>query len=323
MTIYNTQSNTKQYDSDINKWYFAGLVKYLDSPHLLHRKVGTTVNSKSNKWRAAVDALVGRPSEVAEGTEEAPLLRPRQVTEMKLGVKLVKAALVFTEEYIEDDGGSGTARMQNYIQSMAQRFVLQLELDWTDKFINTGATLDALRDQRDGVALFSLVHPAGDTGLTYANTVGVGRAPSEAVLSSLIAHFMSNLIDDSGELIPQTVANITIVCHPSKYAQWLQLTKSTASTADYKNNGVLNIPQATGVTFTVIAAPYQTSTTRWTAFCDIGEMDDSGLITVMRVAPSAPKKEVTLNPGRTTYVGRMRYGHIVTDPRCVFSDPGQ
>lgn len=319
--IWTTSSNPTQFDADIDKWYFSSIVKWLNSPNLLHRQVGEIMNIKNPKWRAAIDALIGRWGSVAEGTEEAPVLTPRQVTTLRIVTKLVKGVLVFSREYLEDDSESNTAsRVRNYVDALAQRGVLQLELDWTNTFINTAFTLNALRDQRDGVALASASHPAGVSGQTYGNT-GTAAAITIPVLEQLVAYFMGSIYDDSGELTPMMVTEIDLIVHPSKWLSTKQLVESTSSTADYKNAGVKNSVN-NGIKWNVIPAPYQTSLTQWSAVAHSGAETGSGLVTLMRVAPGAPEKIIRQNPDQAQYQGRMRYGLLATDPRAFYSNPG-
>lgn len=319
--LWQTTTIPSQFDADFNKKYFAATIKHLTSPNLAHRRMGNVVNTKKGDWKATITTLLGNYGEVAEGIQEAPPLTPQKVVDMRARVKLVKGVLAVSRELLEDDESSGAGYVRSLMPKFAERGVKMLELDFVDTFINRGFTYDPLRDLRDGKALFSVNHPAGGSGLTYGNTPAQGSALSEQTLAQAIGYFASGIYDDAGDLTPMSPTEFDLYVHPDAVLYAQQLVKSTSSTVDYKNSGVINpVGTGNGIRINVVALPYQTRRKQWTL---VPRGEESGLVILMRTPPGAPEKIVRQNPDQVQWQARMRYSMFSTDPRGIYSNPGE
>lgn len=322
--VWTTPTIPSNYDNDFNKRYFTSLIKYLQGSNLLYRRMGTAINTKRPNWKGTITTLLGDWGEVAEGIQEAPPLRPAPVTKMEARVKLVKGILAVSREQLEDDEATGMNYVNALIPKFAERGVRRLEQDFTNTFINNAYTYDPLRDLRDSTSLINVSHTAGASGIVYGNRPAVSTALSESALQNAISYYYVGIYDDAGDLVPMLdQKDFTLYVHPSRYLFARQLVKSTGSTADYKNSGVLNsIGSDNGINITVVPVPYQISTTQWTLTPDNLAEDDAGLIVLMRVAPSAPERITRQNPDQSQWQGRMRYGLFAANPRPIYGSQG-
>jgi len=320
--VWTTNTLPEQYTGDFNQRYFDKTIAYLKGPNTLLKRATRIVNTTKNNWKGTITTLTGNWGEVAEGIQEAPTVRPQKVGDMEARIKLVKGVLAVSREQVEDDVASGAGYVASLAPKFAERGPKMLELDITDTFFNRAFTLDALRDVRDGVALLSTAHPAGLTGLTYANKPAVAAALSETSLGAGISYFRSGILDDSGDLMPLlNVTSFDLFVHPSQEGYAHQLVKSLSSTADNKNEGVINPVGPNGLfSINVIPLPYLTNTKAWFL---MPRGEQSGLIVLMRTMPGAPERIQRQNPDQWQWQGRMRFGLFVDDPRMIYGSEGQ
>lgn len=320
--VWTTNTLPDQYNADFNKRYFDKTVAYLNGPNTLLKRAARIVNTNRPYWKGTITTLRGNWGEVAEGIQEAPTVRPEKVRDMQVQIKLVKGVLAVSREQVEDDLASGSGYVPSLAPKFAERGPKMLELDITDTFFNTGFVANALRDVRDGVALFSTAHPAGNSGIFYGNTPAVASALSETSLGQGVAYFRSGIYGDDGDLHPMLNTNtFDLYVHPDLESYAHQLVKSMGSTTDNKNEGVVNPVGPTGLwTINVVPVPYLTNRKAW-FLTPRGE--ESGLIVLMRTMPGAPEKIQRQNPDQWQWQGRMRYGLFVEDPRLIYGNPGQ
>lgn len=323
--VWQTTTIPDHFNGDFNKRYVEGYVKYLQSPNLLFRRLGNIINTNRPNWKGTITTLMGNWGEVAEGIQEAPPVRPEKVRDLNLRVRLIKGVLVVSRELFEDDKASGYNYVNGLIPQFSQRGPKKMELDFVNAFINNGFTYDAERDLRDGVALYSTAHTAGNTGITYGNTPATAGALSESTLAQAIGYYWGGIYNDAGELDPMLdIKKFVLVVHPSKVIYAQQLVKSLSSTSDYKNSGVINpVSSANGLNIEVLAAPFQTSPTQWSLFPETTNKEDGGLAILMRTAPGAPERIDRQNPDQVQWQGRMRYAMGSLNPRWAYSNSGQ
>lgn len=307
----------RDFDRDLDNRTVAKARTFLTGPYALHKRIGE-IKTLSNRpyYKERVDGIIGQFEETAEGTQEAPPLMPLAVVDMLIRVKYFTASLNLSKNRVEDEGGG---LIQSLVPKIVERGIERIEIDFQNMVLNTATTYNPLRDLRDGVALASTAHPAGPYGLTYGNTFAAPVALSETSLSQVSSSFMA-IRDDNGDLAPRMPKRFILTVHPSKYNYALQLTQSLSTTTDYKNAGVKNAATVGNVTWEVVQALYQTSTTAWSVTADDGE--GTGLIIAARKLPTAPKKIIRENPEQVQYFSEMRYGMGVTDPRNFFFTAG-
>lgn len=312
-----TQGDTA-YDADINKRSIGGARKHLENSMLLMNRLGNKININRPYYKESVTVLDGQWQEIAEGIEERPTMNPRDVVNMQVRVKLYGSAIVVSKQRMNDEG---YGYIQKLVPTMTERAVERMEVDFYNMLLNVNpTTFDPYRDQRDGVSLYNIAHPAGVNGGSYGNTVSTGSPLSETSLSQAITYFMT-IRNDSGDLNPYMGNKFTLVVHPSKYLYARQLVRSTGSTADNKNEGVTN-PVQDGIDITVIPGLYMTSTTAWLLAAEGMDTNDGGADIVIRDMPGAPVKHVTYNPDQIQWLGDMRYTNYVSNPRRFFYNPG-
>lgn len=312
-----TQGDTP-YDADINKRSIGGARKHLQNGNLLMNRLGNKIDINRPYYKRSVTVLDGNWQEIAEGIEERPTMNPRDVVNMLVRVKLYGASIVVSKQRMNDEG---YGYIQGLVPTMTERAVERMEIDFYNMLLNVGpTTFDAYRDQRDGVSLYNVAHPAGPNGGTYGNTVASGSALSETSLSQAITYFMT-IRNDSGDLNPWMGNKFTLVVHPSQLLKARQLVRSTASTADAKNSGVTN-PVSDGIDITVVPGLYLASTTAWLLAAEGSDVGDGGADIVIRDMPGAPFKNVKYNPDQIQWLGDMRYTMYVSDPRRFFYNPG-
>lgn len=320
-SIWTTNKLPGQFDADFNKRYFDKTIEYLKGPNTVFRRATRVVNTTRPFWKGTITTLRGNWGEVAEGIQEAPVVTPEKIRDMYVPIKLVKGVLAVSREQMEDDVANGSGYVASLSPKFAERGPKMLELDSTDVFFNRAFTYDSNRDVRDGVALLSTLHPAGVSGLTYGNKPAAAQALSETSLGQAIAYLRGGILGDDGDLHPLlnvTEFDLWVSVDQETYAH--QLTKSVGSTADNKNEGVVNPMGPTGkYTINVIPLPYLTNRKAWFV---TPRGVESGLITLMRTMPGAPERIQRQNPDQWQWQGRMRYGHFVEDPRYIYGSEG-
>lgn len=319
--VWTTSLLPDQFNGDFNKRYFDASVKFLNGPNTLQKRLTRIVDTKRPYWKGTITTLRGNWGEVAEGIQEAPVVRPEKVRDMQVPIKLVKGVMAVSREQLEDDAANGYGYVSSLAPKFAERGPKMLELDITDTFLNTGFTSNPYRDVRDGVSLFNTAHPAGNSGITYGNMPATGSALSETTLAQAVSYFRAGIYGDDGDLQPMTEANRFILfvgADLELYAN--QLVKSLGSTVDNKNSAVINpVGPSNGINFDVVVVPYLTNRRAWFVQ-PVGE--ESGLVTLMRVRPGAPERITRENPDQVQWQGRMRYGLFVENPRLIYGNPG-
>ncbi|KQR22868.1 hypothetical protein [Deinococcus sp. Leaf326] len=321
--VWTTGTLPDQFNGDFNKRYFDKQIEYLKGPNTLLKRLTREIPTTRGYWKGTITTLRGNWGEVAEGIQEAPVVRPEKVRDMQVPIKLVKGIMAVSREQMEDDAANGYGYVTSLAPKFAERGPKMLELDITDTFINTAFTLNTLRDVRDGVPLLSTAHPAGLSGLSYGNTPATAVALSETAISQAISYFRSGIYDDGGDLHPLlNVTDFDLFVHPDLEAYAHQLVKSYASVADNKNEGVINPVGPRGLfNINVVPVPFQTNRRAWFMRPTVGQAE-SGMIVLMRTAPGAPEKIQRQNPDQWQWQGRMRYGLFVEDPRYFYGSPG-
>lgn len=309
----------RDFDMDINKRSVIAARRHLDSSKTLFTKVGQVVTTTRPYYSERIDGITGTFEETAEGTQEAPPMTPITVADIKLRVRYYTTALVLSKNRVEDDG---LGLIQKLVPKIPERAAERMEIDFQNMILNTATTVDAVRDQRDGVALASTSHPTGPFGALSGNVAATPGALSESTLSTAVTSFMS-IIDDNGDPAPRMPTRFVLIVHPSRILYAQQLVKSLSSTADAKNSGVINpVSSANGLTFEVYPAYYQTSVNAWSLIALDAVDGESGLLVVMRKPPTAPKKIIRENPEQIQYFSEMRYAMGVSDWRNFYYNAG-
>ena len=321
MSLFNTLSGTNIFDLNIEKRFWTKAFQFnKDSAlPLLFREVGDVIDLKGKTFLdRSVEEAARVFEELAEGTEEVVTLEPRTVARMKSYSREYGLGVKVTERVMNTRG-------KDYILNYTDRFpelaYRTIERDWVNFFINTGFTFNALRDQRDGVALFSAAHPGGTLGAVYANTPGVASALTETSLAAGIG-FFNAILDDSGLPYPLVTKKLILVVHPTRYAAAVQIAKSMSSMTDMKNSGVTNLVNSYGLDITVLQTAYQTSVTQWTLFVMDRPSEMGGLETFFFKQPGSVQKKVNQDPNWLKWYSIMDYGLAVSDPRVAYSNPG-
>jgi len=314
----NGVTGDRDFDQDIDKRSVVKAREFIKGPKSARTLMGTTVNITRPYYQEQVDGIVGSWNETAEGIQEANPMSPIQVANMRVRAKYYTASLVLSKNRVEDEK---FGIIQNLVPKILERGLEKMEIDFQNLFINTASTYNALRDQRDGVALASTSHTAGPYGGTWGNLAATPSAMSESTIAQGITSFMS-IIDDNGDVAPMAATEFLLFCHPSRLLYAQGLAKSLSSTADYKNSGVINtISPANGIKITVVPMYFQASVTAW-GLLALGTDGDTGLKVVVRKSPETPRKIVRENPDQLQYFSDMRYTMFASDPRNTYFNAG-
>lgn len=307
----------RDFDTDINKRSVVAARTHLTGNKTLQSKVAQVITINRPYYTERVDGIIGGFEETAEGIQEAPPMSPITVADIKVRPKYYTAALVLSKNRVMDDG---LGLIQKLTPKITERAIERIEIDFQNMVLNDPTTFNPERDQRDGVALASAAHPVGPFGLLSGNVAATPSALTEASLAQGVTSFMS-IRDDNGDLAPRMPTRFLLIVHPSRMLYAQQLTKSLSSTADQKNSGVINpVSSANGLNFEVYPALYQQNVNAWMLIAMDG--DDSGLLIVMRMPPTAPKKIIRENPEQVQYFSEMRYAMAINDWRGVYYNAG-
>lgn len=317
MSVWTTLTRgDRDFERDIDKRSVAGARRFLEGPYALHKRLGTLIQLKDRPYYTErVDGIIGRPQEIAEGTQEAPPMMPIDVADMKLRVKLFAGALVLSKERVDDEGAP---LIQKLAPKMTERGLEAIEISFQQMLLLNPTVYNPQRDLRDGVAWASTAHPVGPYGDTWGNTFATPTVLSETALATVVSSFMS-VRDDNGDLAPLMPTRFLLCVHPSMLQQARQLVMSMSSTADYKNSGVRNLTNVGDITWEVLPLLYSQNTNAWFVVALDGEDDSStGLTIVARQLPTAPRKIIRENPDQVQYLSKARWGMGITDPRHIF-----
>lgn len=306
----------RDFDRDIDKRSVVAARNHLMGGKTLQSKVGTVINTNRPYWKERIDGIIGGFEETAEGIQEANPLMPINVADITLRVKYYTAALVLSKNRVNDDG---LGLIQKLVPKIMERAIERQEIDFQNMMLGNPTVYDPYRDQRDGVALASVAHPAGPYGALWGNTPATPGALTEQNLATAVSSFMA-VRDDNGDLAPLMPQKFLLIVHPSRYQYALQLVNSTSSTADYKNSGVVNAIREGGISYEVYPALYMQSTTAWELIA--ADQGDTGAVIIQNIAPTVPRKDIKYNPEQVQYFSEMRYSMGITDPRRIFYNPG-
>lgn len=307
----------RDFDRDIDKRTVVAARKHLDGPKTLQTKIGEVVTTTRPYYTEREDGIVGGFEETAEGTQEAPPMTPINVADLKVRPRYYTAALVLSKNRVEDDG---LGLVQKLAPKIMERAVERMEIDFQNMIFNNPTVYNPERDQRDGVALASAAHPTGPFGALSGNIAGTPGALTESSLATAVSSFAS-IIDDSGDVAPRLPEKFVLAVHVSRMLYAQQLVKSLSSTADNKNSGVINpVSASNGLTFEVVPVFYQQNVNAWSLIAvDQGQ---SGLLIVMRKAPTRPKKIIRENPEQVQFFSEMRYSTAIRDWRNFYYNAG-